>query len=280
MSRVLTKKVNKIKRGRDMVEPRKERNVLNKPNATPGGGMVENNPRISVRLAELEAANRELESFNYTVSHDLRSPLTSLRGFCEILLGLGKTHLDDQCKSIIRHMLGTVRHMDQLIETLLNFSLISNREMNRDRVDLSLIARTVAAQLRMRDPHRNVEFKIVESAPVVGDAKLLREVIENLLDNAWKYTTKQGKARIEFLKIVENGEDVYLIRDNGPGFDMTQAENLFRPFYRMHSKEEYSGYGIGLSTAQRIVTRHGGRIWAEGAPGFGATFYFTIPESD
>ncbi len=263
-----------------MVEPRKERNVLNKLNATPGGGLVENNPRSSVRLAELEAANRELESFNYTVSHDLRSPLTSLKGFCEILLGLGKTHLDDQCKSIIRHMLGTVRHMDQLIETLLNFSLISNREMNRDKVDLSLIARTVAAQLRMRDPHRNVEFKIVESAPVIGDAKLLREVIENLLDNAWKYTAKQGKARIDFLKTVENGEDVYVIRDNGPGFDMTQAENLFRPFYRLHSKEEYSGYGIGLSTAQRIVTRHGGRIWAEAEPGCGATFYFTIPASE
>jgi PAS domain S-box-containing protein len=232
--------------------------------------------RHASRVLELEAANKELESFNYTVSHDLRSPLTSIGGFCELLLGLGKSHLDDQCKSIIRHIGGTVRQMDQLIETLLNFSRISNREMNRETVNLSLLARTVTAQLKMSEPRRQVEFVIAERALTEGDAKLLREVLENLLDNAWKYTGKQEKARIEFGLAEKEGPTVYYVRDNGPGFDMTQAERLFIPFHRLHNREDFAGYGIGLSTAQRIIQRHGGRIWAEGEPGKGATFYFTL----
>jgi len=232
--------------------------------------------KLAFRVLELEAANKELESFNYTVSHDLRSPLTSIGGFCELLLGLGKSHLDDQCKSIIRHICGTVRHMDQLIETLLNFSRISNREMNRETVNLSLMANTVAAQLKMREPQRRVEFIIVERAVVEGDAKLLREVLENLLGNSWKYTGKQEIARIEFGLRETNGSTTYYVRDNGPGFDMTQADKLFIPFHRLHSREDFAGYGIGLSTAQRIILRHDGNIWAEGVPGHGATFYFTL----
>jgi PAS domain S-box-containing protein len=228
------------------------------------------------RALELEATNKELESFNYTVSHDLRSPLTSIGGFCELLLGLGKSHLDDQCKSIIRHIGGTVRHMDQLIETLLNFSRISNREMHRETVNLSLMANTVAAQLKMREPHRQVEFIVAERAVAEGDAKLLREVLENLLGNSWKYTGKQEKARIEFGFMERDGTTTYYVRDNGPGFDMAHAERLFIPFHRLHSREEFAGYGIGLSTAQRIISRHGGRIWAEGESGQGASFYFTL----
>ena len=234
--------------------------------------------RLAARVVELEAANSELESFNYSVSHDLRSPLTTIGGFCELLLGLGKSHLDDQCKSIIRHMRGTVRHMDQLIESLLNFSRISNRDLKREQVNLSLIVNTVASQLKMRDPHRQVEFNIADKLLVEGDAKLLREVMENLLDNAWKYTGKQEKARIEFGRRDINGSPAYYIRDNGPGFDMAQADRLFIPFHRLHSREEFAGYGIGLSTTQRIILRHGGKIWAEGEPGRGATFYFIIPE--
>jgi PAS domain S-box-containing protein len=236
----------------------------------------ESGAKIAIRALELEAANKELESFNYTVSHDLRSPLTSIGGFCELLLGLGKSHLDDQCKSIIRHMVGTVRHMDQLIETLLNFSRISNREMNRETVNLSLLASSVAAQLKMREPQRQVEFIIAERIVAEGDARLLREVLENLLGNSWKYTGKKENARIEFGLMETAGTTTYYVRDNGPGFDMAQADRLFIPFHRLHSREDFAGYGIGLSTARRIILRHGGRIWAEGEPGHGAIFYFTL----
>jgi PAS domain S-box-containing protein len=232
--------------------------------------------KLALRVLELEAANEELESFNYTVSHDLRSPLTSIGGFCELLLGLGRSHLDDQCKSIIRHMGGTVRHMDQLIETLLNFSRISNREMSREAVNLSLIAIAVAAQLKMREPHRKVEFIIAERVVAEGDTRLLREVLENLLGNSWKYTGKTENARIEFGLMEKDGTITYYVRDNGPGFDMTHADRLFIPFYRLHGREDFAGHGIGLSTARRIIQRHGGRIWAEGEPGHGATFYFTL----
>jgi PAS domain S-box-containing protein len=225
---------------------------------------------------ELEAANRELEAFNYTVSHDLRSPLTSIGGFCEVLLGLGKGHLDDQCKSIIRHICGTVRYMDQLIETLLNFSRLSQCKMNRAKVDLSAVAKAVAAQLRMRDPHRQVNFIIPGKVEVEGDVKLLREVLDNLIGNAWKYTGKQETAQIEFGVGEANSITTYFVRDNGPGFDMSQADCLFIPFHRLHSREEFAGHGIGLSSAQRIIQRHGGRIWAEGEQGKGASFYFTL----
>jgi light-regulated signal transduction histidine kinase (bacteriophytochrome) len=258
----------------------RRRNKAGKSNGSEKAGTVHSDAcaRLAARVAELEAANKELESFNYTVSHDLRSPLTTIGGFCELLLGLGKSHLDDQCKSIIRHMRGTVRHMDQLIETLLNFSRISNLDLIRKKVDLSLIAGAVAAQLRMRDPNREVEFVIADRLVAQGDAKLLREVIANLMDNAWKYTGKQEEGRIEFGGSVIDGEPVFFVKDNGPGFEMANAERLFFPFQRLHSREEFAGYGIGLSTAQRIIHRHGGKIWAEGAPNRGATFYFTVPE--
>jgi PAS domain S-box-containing protein len=236
----------------------------------------ESEANLASHALELEAANRELEAFNYTVSHDLRSPLTSIGGFCEVLMGLGKGHLDEQCKSIIRHIGGTVRYMDQLIETLMNFSRLSQCKMTRAKVDLSTLAKAVAAQLKMRDPHRQVNFVIHGRVEVEGDSKLLREVLDNLLDNAWKYTGKQESALIEFGVGETNGKATYFVRDNGPGFDMTQADRLFIPFHRLHSREEFAGHGIGLSSAQRIIQRHGGRIWAEGERGKGATFYFTL----
>jgi PAS domain S-box-containing protein len=236
----------------------------------------ESEANLASYALELEAANRELEAFNYTVSHDLRSPLTSIGGFCEVLLGLGKLHLDDQCKSIIRHISGTVRYMDQLIETLLNFSRLSQCKMTRSTVDLSTVAKAVAAQLKMRDPHRQVHFIIAGNVKVEGDAKLLREVLDNLMDNAWKYSSKQETALVEFGVCETNGKKTYFVRDNGPGFDMAQAGRIFIPFHRLHSKEEFAGHGIGLSSAQRIIQRHGGRIWAEGEQGKGATFYFTL----
>jgi PAS domain S-box-containing protein len=236
----------------------------------------ESEASLASHALELEAANRELEAFNYTVSHDLRSPLTSIGGFCEVLLSLGKGHLDEQCKSIIRHIGGTVRYMDQLIETLLNFSRLSQCKMTRAKVDLSAVAKAVAAHLKMRDPHRQVNFVIPGRVEVEGDAKLLREVLDNLLGNAWKYTGKQESAVIELGVGEINGNTTYFVRDNGPGFDMTQADHLFVPFHRLHSREEFAGHGIGLSSAQRIIQRHGGNIWAEGERGKGATFFFTL----
>ena len=236
----------------------------------------ESEAKLASRALELEAANRELEAFNYTVSHDLRSPLTTIGGFAELLLGLGKSNLDDQSKSIIHHICGTVRQMDQLIESLMNFSRISNREMTRETVNLSTIADALAAQLKMREPHRQVKFIIAKGVEAGGDAKLLREVLENLLGNAWKYTGKLERAQIEFGLGETNGTTTYFVRDNGPGFEMSQADRLFIPFHRLHSREEFAGHGIGLSTAQRIILRHGGSIWAEGEPGHGATFYFTL----
>ncbi len=235
--------------------------------------------KLALRALELESANRELEAFNFSVSHDLRSPLTTIGGFCEVLLGLGKAHLDDECKSIIRHITGTVRYMDQLIETMLNFSRLSQCKMTLTTVDLSTTAKAVAALLRMRDPHREVTVTVSDDIHALGDAKLLREVLSNLLGNAWKFTAKQEKAMIEFGVTESDNKTVYFVRDNGPGFDMAQAAALFIPFHRLHTREEFSGHGIGLSTAQRIIHRHGGRIWAEGEAGKGATFFFTLDPS-
>jgi len=151
--------------------------------------------------------------------------------------------------------------------------------MTRAKVDLSAVAKAVAAQLKMRDPHRQVNFVIPGRVEVEGDAKLLREVLDNLLGNAWKYTGKQESAVIELGVGEINGNTTYFVRDNGPGFDMAQSERLFIPFLRLHSREEFAGHGIGLSSAQRIIQRHGGRIWAEGERGKGATFYFTLDPS-
>jgi light-regulated signal transduction histidine kinase (bacteriophytochrome) len=148
--------------------------------------------------------------------------------------------------------------------------------MTRSTVDLSTVAKAVAAQLKMRDPHRQVHFIIAGNVKVEGDAKLLREVLDNLMDNAWKYSSKQETALVEFGVCETNGKKTYFVRDNGPGFDMAQADRLFIPFHRLHSREEFAGHGIGLSSAQRIIQRHGGRIWAEGERGRGATFYFTL----
>jgi PAS domain S-box-containing protein len=251
---------------------------------------------LASRAIELEIANRELEAFNYTVSHDLRSPLSSICGFCEVLLGQNEYALNDRSSEIIRNIHGAGRQMDQLIESLLGFSRLSRSDVAREPVDLSAMAKAVAAILKSCEPHRQVRFAIADGIAVNGDAKLLRRVLDNLLGNAWKFTGKQEKAQIEFgvvecatrnadcginsefrISNSEMGRPAYFVRDDGPGFDMAQAEELFTPFHRLHSREEFDGHGIGLATAQRIIQRHGGRIWAEGKPGNGATLFFTLP---
>ncbi|KAF0217244.1 MAG: PAS/PAC sensor signal transduction histidine [Geobacteraceae bacterium] len=232
---------------------------------------------LSSRAAELETANAELEAFGYTVSHDLRKPLTNINGYCQVVLELCGSNLDDRCRGYLREIYDGTLRMAKLIEALLNFSHLTRGELHRETVDLSGMARAIAAELSLSEPGRGVEFRIAEGITVNGDANLLRVVLENLLGNAWKYTGKRKEAVIGFGRVEAEGKPVYFVRDNGAGFDMRYADNLFTPFHRLHGADEFKGHGIGLATVQRIIQRHGGRIWAEGEPGRGATFFFSLP---
>jgi len=236
------------------------------------------NIRLEAANRKLAAANRELEAFNYTVSHDLRSPLTGISGYCQILTEICGDRLDADCAGYVQGIAGAARRMDELITTILSFSRIARSELRRETVNLSDIAKAVAAQLRMSAPHRQVMFTIAEGAMVSGDMRLLRVVMDNLLGNAWKYTEKREPASIEFGVSESHGGRVCYVRDNGIGFDMSEADKLFAPFQRLTTTEEFEGHGIGLATVQRIIERHGGHVWAESEPGKGAVFYFTLPD--
>lgn len=230
---------------------------------------------LTTRATELEAANRELETFNYTVAHDLRKPLTVVNGYCQIIEGVCGDQLDEQCKGYLREIHDGTWRMNQLIDALLKFSSVAQVELNWEMVDLSSTAQAVAAELAQAEPIRRVDFRIAEGISVIGDASLLRVVLDNLLGNAWKYTGMQEEGVIEFASMDVEGKPTYFVRDNGAGFDMAVADKLFVPFQRLHGVET-DGHGIGLSTVERIISRHGGRVWAEGEPGKGATFYFTL----
>jgi PAS domain S-box-containing protein len=234
------------------------------------------NTNLAARAAELEAANRELEAFNYTVSHDLRTPLTGVKGYCELLQELCGNGLEVRCQGYIREILAAARHMDQLISTLLDFSRLTRSEFSREMVDLTGLATAIAGQLQMNDPHRSASFVIAENLASPGDTRLLRTVLENLLGNAWKYTGHREHAHIEFGTTILSGIRAYFVRDNGAGFDMADADKLFLPFKRLAGAAGCTGFGIGLATVERIIRRHGGQVWAEGAPDTGATFYFTL----
>jgi PAS domain S-box-containing protein len=235
------------------------------------------NGSLATRARELEIANKELESFGYTVSHDLRSPLTIINGYCQVMQQLYGDSLNDQCRDFVKEMYNETIAMNRLIDTLLNFSRLSRKELHREVVDLGEMAQGIAAALRCKEPARRVELVMADSVPANGDADLLRVVLDNLLGNAWKYTGRADVARIEFGVSEGEGAPVYFIRDNGAGFDMAHADKLFAAFQRLHNDDEFEGIGIGLATVQRIIQRHGGRIWAEGAAERGATFYFTLP---
>lgn len=234
------------------------------------------NHQLETTNRELEAANQELEAFNYTVSHDLRSPLTCIDGYCQLLTEMCGEGLDERGKEFVREIADSAERMEQLITTLLNFSQLTRKELNRETVDLSKLAGQVSRDLQLRQPERTVTFRIAEGVDAGGDLKLLKVALENLLGNAWKYTGKRAEAVIEFGALQRDGEHVLFVRDNGVGFDMAHADKLFAVFQRLHDAEEFEGIGIGLATVQRIVLRHGGRIWAEGEEGKGATFYFTL----
>jgi signal transduction histidine kinase len=227
------------------------------------------------RAHELEVVNRDLESFAHTISHDLRGPLGSILGFAEALRDAYGGELNAEGKEYVNWIVESGRQMRSLIDGLLNLSRLSRAELRRAPVDLTAIARGIATSLEKSTPDRAVEFRIAENVVADGDEMLLRAVLENLISNAWKFTGKQSHATIEFGVQPDNGQHTYYVRDNGAGFDPTQAAKMFRPFQRLHSTKEFEGTGIGLATVQRILQRHGGKAWAEGEPGHGATVYFT-----
>jgi light-regulated signal transduction histidine kinase (bacteriophytochrome) len=217
--------------------------------------------------ASLEAANKELESFSYSVSHDLRAPLRAIHGFTEMVLDEETTQLDETGKGNLLRVQNACTRMGHLIDDLLNLSKVTRCDLNRSQVDLVPIARTVFADLQRAHPDRKVDCRVDGKLIASGDSRLLQIVLENLLGNAWKFTSKRNDAVIEVTSKRQDDEQV---------FDQANAKNLFGAFQRMHSAEEFPGTGIGLATVHRIIQRHGGRIWAESAPGAGATFCFTL----
>jgi light-regulated signal transduction histidine kinase (bacteriophytochrome) len=226
--------------------------------------------------AQLQASNQELAAFAYSVSHDLRAPLRAIDGFSQALLEDCAEQLDDQGKVYLRRVRANVQHMGELIDALLTLSRLTRVEMNRESVDLSALVRDIAAELQKREAQRQVEFVIEDDLLVDGDPGLLQVALENLLDNAWKFSSKRPQARIEFRVMDHEGQTAYFVRDDGAGFDMAYADKLFGAFQRLHSMNDFSGTGIGLATVQRVIHRHGGQLWAEAAPNQGATFYFTL----
>jgi signal transduction histidine kinase len=234
------------------------------------------NKSLERRAAELEEANHELDSFSYSVSHDLRAPLRSIDGFCRALREDCSNLLDDPGRDHIARLESASRRMGTLIEGLLSLARTTRVQLGEEQVDLAALARRIADELRRTDPQRRVVFRISEPAIARGDPRLLGIALENLLGNAWKFTRNRPVARIEFGTIPHNGGSAFFVRDDGAGFDPQYAHRLFGAFQRLHSPREFEGDGIGLATVARIVRRHGGRVWAEGARERGATFYFTV----
>jgi len=239
---------------------------------------VELEQRVAQRTAQLEAANKELEAFSYSVSHDLRAPLRGIDGWSLALLEDYSSQLDGQAKTYLERVRSETQRMGQLIDDLLQLSRLTSTEMMIDRVDLSAMAGTIADQLQKEQPERQVEFVLQPGLNANGDAQLLEIALTNLLDNAFKFTGKTPQARIEFGQTEVEGHRAFFVRDNGAGFDMALAKKLFGAFQRMHKASDFPGTGVGLTTVQRIVHRHGGRIWAQAVVDQGATFYFTLEE--
>ncbi len=232
--------------------------------------------RVAERTNELVSANRELEAFSYSVSHDLRGPLDTLNGFSYILLKQYGTKLDDQGRELIEQIRSSGRRMADLIDDLLELSRLTTSAIHFEKVDLGRIAHSIMEDLRRAEPDRKVEFIAPVKEEAFGDGRLLRIVMDNLLRNAWKYTSKHDRARIEFGCQIKNERTVYFVRDDGSGFDPRSSDRLFQPFHRLHSVTEFPGNGIGLATVRRVIQRHGGDTWAEGAVEKGAAFYFTL----
>jgi signal transduction histidine kinase len=224
----------------------------------------------------LARANRELEAFTASVSHDLRSPLTTIAGQAGLLELSLPDATDDQKRRLAR-IQSSVRQMSELIEALLVLSRISRQTLHREIVDVSALAESIVQDMRQKDPTRTVEVLIQPNVAVHGDRRLVGDLFQNLIGNAWKFTSKTGQARIEIGQSTGGALATLFVRDNGAGFDMAYEQKLFKPFQRLHGSADFDGSGVGLATVARIIDRHGGRIWAEGKPNEGAVFYFTLP---
>ncbi|HTL53567.1 MAG TPA: response regulator, partial [Planctomycetota bacterium] len=230
----------------------------------------------AVLLRQLEEKNREMESFSYAVSHDLRAPLRAVSGYSDLLLSDFADSLEPKPRAYLQKIHGAAANMGRLIDDLLALSQITRRAFQRGPVDLSALARTIADTLIQTDPQRKVEFVIAPGITADADVTLIRFALENLLNNAWKYTSKHPTARIEFGRVAQEGQPVYFVRDDGAGFDMAYVNKLFQAFHRLHTVQEFEGTGIGLATVHRVISRHGGRVWTEAAIEKGATFFFTL----
>jgi signal transduction histidine kinase len=236
--------------------------------------------RVRDRTAELAVANKELESFSYTVSHDLRSPLRAISGFSDILVMESSDKLNDEEKGYLKNIQDSSIEMSNLIDGLLTLSRSTQGTVTRDEVDISLIVENIINTHQKVDPDRIVTWDIMKDLSVTGDYRLIKTLLDNLLGNAWKYTSTTQNAHIKFGARKNAEETVYFVQDNGAGFDMAYAKQLFTPFKRLHKSAEFEGTGIGLATVQRIIHRHGGRVWAEAEVNKGAVFFFTLANSD
>jgi len=233
------------------------------------------NAVLGRQAVNLELANRELETFNYSVSHDLRGPLTRISGYCQLMLE-DDSGIDPQTRTYLTRIYESSCWLDEMIDAMLKLAQLARADILPVPVNLTAICRDQFSSLLLSEPERVVEVTVAPGVTVLGDESLLKILLANLINNAWKYCSRTGQARIEFGVMTDGPAPVYFVRDNGTGFDMKDADKLFRVFTRLHDPTRYSGNGIGLATAQRIITRHGGRIWAEGAVGRGATFFFTL----
>jgi PAS domain S-box-containing protein len=231
---------------------------------------------VQERTAQLQDANRELEAFCYSISHDLRAPLRSIDGFNKALLEDFADRIEPEARHYLDRSCAAAGRMARLIDDLLNLSRLSRADLRPAPFDLSRMAEDILGELRAAEPERAVETRVAPGLAARGDARLMRAALGNLLGNAWKFTSRQEAPRIEFGACNGPGPQAYFVRDNGAGFDMAYAGKLFGAFQRLHSTTEFPGTGVGLTTVQRIIHRHGGRVWAEAAPGRGATFYFTL----
>jgi PAS domain S-box-containing protein len=256
--------------GRDISERRNQQQEILNLN-------TELEERVMVRTGQLAEVNRELESFAYSVSHDLRSPLNTVDGFSQLLLKTDADRVSDKGKHYLDRIRAGVKQMGDLIEGLLTLAHLSREEIRSERVDLSALARAIGEALREREPQRQVDFHVEDGLYAHGDPRLLNAVLQNLIGNAWKFSARQPVAHITLGRQGDSsGEDVFFVRDNGAGFDMAFAHKLFGTFERLHSPGDFPGTGIGLATVKRVIERHGGRVWAESKTGEGATFYFTF----
>lgn len=227
---------------------------------------------------KLTEANKELEAFSYTISHDLRAPLRSIISFSNVLLEEYQTTLDPQAKDYLQRIVNAGKRMNLMVESLLGLARLAREEVRIQSIDLSSLVKSLRDQLVAIDPDRKVDFIIEPNMKIDGDPRLLEVALQNLINNAWKFSSKTDAPRIEVGQTTENNERVFFVKDNGDGFDMQYAEKLFGPFQRLHTESQFTGTGIGLATVQKIIQRHKGKIWAKSAPGQGATFFFTLPQ--